>query len=329
VPEADVPVIAYRLQPWGFVDRLVFEQCPSGFELVPMARDATPEERAAALAGAEYLMGSWVTTAVKLTEADFQAAPRLKLLQLMSAGYEHVDLELAARHGVAVSTFGDAMASVVAEHTLLLILAVYRRLLKLDAAVRSGAWRTGEPLLRELRGKRVGLVGLGYIGRAVAQRVRAFEAEVVYFSRGPRAAAEEIEIGARYLSLDELLATSDVVSLHVALAPSTRSLIGARALGLMKPDAILINTSRGAVVDQAALASALRLGRLAGAGLDVLDPEPPAADSELLRLENVVFTPHNAGQSEAVWPRIVQTCLANVQRVARGEPPAFLAQPLA
>ncbi|HEY2596316.1 MAG TPA: hypothetical protein VGK33_20680, partial [Chloroflexota bacterium] len=144
--------VVYRLQPWAFVDRLVDELCPAGFTLAPMPRDASAVRRAELLRDAEFLMGSWVTTTVTLTEEDYAAAPRLKLLQLMSAGYEHVDLALAARHGVPVATFGDAMASVVAEHTVLLMLAVYRRLLQLDAAVRSGAWRTQERVLRELRG---------------------------------------------------------------------------------------------------------------------------------------------------------------------------------
>src|ERR1051326_7806455 len=270
-----MPVILYRLQPWAFVDRLVFELCPPGFEIVPMARDASQAERAELLRKAEFLMGSWVTTTVTLSEGDYAAAPKLKLVQLMSAGYEHVDLGLAARFGVPVATFGDAMASVVAEHTLLLMLAVYRRLLQLDAAVRSGAWRTSEPVLRELRGKRVGLIGMGYIGREVATRLQAFGAEVVSFSRHSAS-----------LSLDELLATSDIVSLHVALTPSTRGMIGARELALMKPGAVLINTSRGPVVDQSALFTALRDGRLGAAGLDVLEPEPPSADEPLLQLPN-------------------------------------------
>src|SRR5579859_2326104 len=279
-----------------------------------MARDASRDDRHQTLARADFLMGSWVTTAVKLTEDDFRAARRLKLVQLMSAGYEHVDLDLAARYGVPVATFGDAMASVVAEHTLLLMLAVYRRLIQLDAAVRSGAWRTNEPVLRELRGKRVGLIGFGYIGREVASRLSAFGAEVVYCSRHSAS-----------MRLDELLQTSDVVSLHVALAPSTRGLIGERELGLMKPGSVLINTSRGSVVDQQALYAALTSGHLAGAGLDVLDPEPPGRDDPLLQLPNVVFTPHNGGQAEEVWPRIVRTCFENIERVARGEPPRFLA----
>jgi phosphoglycerate dehydrogenase-like enzyme len=323
-----VPVIAYRLQPWAFVDRLVFELCPAGFEIRQMARDASPEQRGAVLADAEFLMGSWVSTSVTLTEDDFRAAPRLKLLQLMSAGYEHVPLDLAARHGVPVATFGDAMASVVAEHTLLLMLGVYRRLLQLDSAVRSGAWRTNEPELREVRGKRVGLIGLGYIGREVAVRLSAFGADVTYFSRTRLSAAEEGALSVRYVGLDELLRESDVVSLHVPLATSTRGLIGQRELALMQPDAVLINTSRGPVVDQAALLAALQAGALAGAGLDVLDPEPPDPASPLLQLPNVVFTPHNAGQSDHVWPRIVRTCFANVEAVSRGEPPRFLARPL-
>jgi phosphoglycerate dehydrogenase-like enzyme len=317
-----MPTLVYRLQPWAFVDRLVFDLCPASFEILPMARDASPPERAQLLANAEFLMGSWVTTAITLTEADYQAAPHLKLVQLMSAGYEHVDLDLAARRGVSVATFGDAMASVVAEHTLLLILAVFRQLVQLDTAVRSGAWRTSEPVLHELRGKRVGLIGLGYIGREVATRLLAFDAQVAYYSRTP---ASEVKL--TRLPLDALLASSDVVSLHVPLAASTTGLIGVRELALMKPDAVLINTSRGPVVDQAALTEALTQGRLAGAGLDVLAAEPPDARDPLLKLPNVVFTPHNGGQAEEVWPRIVRTCFANVERVSRGEQPLFLARP--
>jgi phosphoglycerate dehydrogenase-like enzyme len=323
-----MPVIAYRLQPWAFVDRLVFDLCPEGFQLVPLARDAPAEERARVLANAEFLMGSWVTTVVKLTEADFQSAPQLKLLQLMSAGYEHIDLDLAVRYGVPVAHFGDAMASVVAEHTLLLMLAVFRRLIRLDAAVRSGAWRTDEPVLHELRGKRVGLVGLGLIGREVALRLAAFQCEVSYFAPHKLSVEDEQALGVGYVEFDDLLRSSDVVSLHVPLAPSTRGLIGERELSLMKPGAVLINTSRGAVVDQHALLAALQTGALAGAGLDVLDPEPPLASDPLLQLSNVVFTPHNAGQAEEVWPRIVRACFANIERVARGEPPHFLARKL-
>lgn len=319
-----MPVIVYRLQPWAFVDRLVQDLCPPGFEIMPMPRDASADDRARLLARADFLMGSWVTTTITLTEADYQAAPHLKLVQVMSAGYEHVDLNLAARYGVPVATFGEAMASVVAEHTLLLMLAVYRQLLQLDAAVRSGAWRKNEPALRELRGKRVGLVGLGYIGREVALRLRAFGAEVVYTARQP--VPDEADLGAAYLPLDALLRESDIVSLHLPLARSTRGLIGERELGLMKPDAVLINTSRGAVVDQAALLAALTSGALAGAGLDVLDPEPPEPSSPLLQLPNVVFTPHTGGQADDVWPRIVRTCFANIERVASGEPPRYPAR---
>src|SRR6266852_3270291 len=204
-----MPVIAYRRQPWPFVDRLVFNLCPDGFQLVPLARDASADERGRVFAVAEFLMGSWVTTTVKLTEADFQAGRKLKLLQLMSAGYEHIDLDLAARYGVPVAHFGDAMASVVAEHTLLLILAVLRRLIVLDAAVRSAAWRTGEPVLHELRGKRVGLVGLGFIGREVALRLFGFQCEVTYFARHRLAAEDEQTLRVRYVELDELLGSSD------------------------------------------------------------------------------------------------------------------------
>jgi phosphoglycerate dehydrogenase-like enzyme len=317
-----VPVILYRLQPWPAVDRLVFDNVPPGFELIQMARDAAPEERTEKLARANFLLGSWVTTAVKLTEDDFRAGRHLKLIQLMSAGYEHVPLDLAERYGIPVAHFGGSNATVVAESTIMVILALYRQLMMLDANVRSGAWRSGEPVLYELRGKRVGVVGMGHIGRAVAARVAAFEAEVVYTSR-----ERKPDLDLPFLSLDELLRTSDVVSLHVSLTAQTRGMIGARQLGLLKRTTLLINTSRGPIVDQAALLDALQRGTIAGAGLDVLDPEPPATDSPFFELNNVIFTPHNAGSAVEVWPRVVATCFANIERVARGEPPQHLALP--
>ena len=315
--------IVYRLQPWAFVDRLVFEHCPPEFELRPMARDAPVDQRQHLLADAEFLMGSWVTTTVTLTEDDFQAAPKLKLVQLMSAGYEHIDLDLAARYGVPVAHFGGSNASVVAEHCIMLILALYRRLFDLHAAVVDGSWRAGDPTLHELRGKRVGLIGLGYIGQALAVRLRAFECEVVYFAR--HRVEQDV---ARWLPLEELLRTSDVVSVHVPITAATRGLLGASELVLIKSDALLINTSRGGVVDEAALTAALREQRLAGAALDVFEHEPLDPASPLLKLPNVICTPHIAGSSVEVWPRVVETCFANIQRVVRGEPPLHLARKL-
>jgi phosphoglycerate dehydrogenase-like enzyme len=288
-----------------------------------MERNAPLEERQRLLEKAEFLMGSWVTTSVTLTEDDFRAAPSLKLVQLMSAGYEHIDLDLAARYGVPVAHFGGSNASVVAEHCVMLVLAVYRRLFELHAAVRDGAWRAGDPPLHELRGKRVGLIGFGYIGRELAVRLRAFGCQVVYFARHP---VEQDQ--AAWLPLEELLRTCDVVSLHVPITPATRGLIGARELALMRPEAVLINTSRGGVVDEAALTHALQAGRLAAAGLDVFEREPPDPASPLLKMANVICTPHVAGSSVEVWPRVVDTCFANIQRVARGEPPRHLARKL-
>jgi phosphoglycerate dehydrogenase-like enzyme len=318
--------ILYRLQPWEFVDRLVYDACPNGFEIVHLARDASPEDRHHKLTAAEFLMGSWVTTAVTLTEEDFRAARHLKLVQIMSAGYEHLDLDLAARYGVPLAHFGDAMASTVAEHTLMLILALNRRLLQLDAAVRGGKWRTGEPPLYELRGKRVGIVGLGLIGREVAKRLRAFDAEIAYFQRHRLEGAAEQALGIRYQPLDELLAGGDIVTLNVPITAATRHMIAAPQLARMKPEALLINVSRGPVVDEAALREALQQGRLRGAALDVLEQEPPDAANPLLACDNVLLTPHNAGSSAEVWPRVIAACFANIQRVARGEPPQNLAR---
>ncbi len=320
--------IAYRLQPWTFVDRLVRDSCPPGFEIVEIGREATLEQRQAALSSAEYLMGSWVTSAQTLTEDDFKAGPSLKLVQLMSSGYDFIDLGLAARYGVRVSHFGPAMATAVAEQALLLMLMVYRRAAQQHMAVKEGRWRGLNPDLYELRGKRVGIVGLGQIGREIAKRVRAFDAEVMYCGRRQLTASEEQALGLTFTAFEDLLRQADIVCLSASLTSRTRHLIGTAQLALMKPSAVLINVGRGALVDQPALVDALSSGRLLGAGLDTLEQEPPAADDPLLALDNVALSPHTAGVTVEAWPRVVQICFENIQRVTRGEPPLYPALPL-
>lgn len=205
----------------------------------------------------------------------------------------------------------------------MLMLAVARRLIAGDRAVREGRWR--EPATApgpELKGKTLGLVGLGNTGRRVAEvAVQGFGMRCVYFDKLERPDAER-SLGLRRLPLDGVLAEGDFVSLHVNLSPETRGMIGARELGLMKPGAIFINVSRGAVVDEAALVEALRSGRLGGAGLDVFAREPPGAENPLLALPNVVVAPHVGGAS---WEskRGCSMVAEDVVRLLRGEEPRF------
>jgi len=294
---------------------------PPGFELVA-ADFGTPEFYAAA-ADAEYFLG----LARNMGGEFFRSAPKLKLVQLLSAGYDRVDVEAARKAGVPVSNNGGANAIAVAEHTVLLMLAVLKQLVRFHLDVVAGRWRppaSSESPVYELAGRTVGVVGLGNIGKKVARRVAAFDAKVVYYDIARLSEAEEDALGVRFVLLSELLRTADVVTLHVPLNDSTRGLIGARELGLMKPSAILVNTCRGPVVDEAALHQALRERKIGGAGLDVLVEEPPPKDHPLFGLPNVTLTPHSAGPTWENWTARFRNGFDNIERVAAGRRPLWV-----
>lgn len=222
----------------------------------------------------------------------FEAAPRLRVIARVGVGVDSIDLEAATDAGVVVTTTPGANTETTADHTLALMLATLRRIVEHDASVRRGEWnRAGELTPWDLHGLCVGIVGLGGIGRAVVERLRGFGAEIVVAD--PAFASAD---GAELVTLDELLVRADIVSLHVPLLDVTRGLIGAREIALMRPEAILVNTSRGGLVDEPSLVEALLGGRLRAAALDVFEDEPLLAP-ELLELSNVVLTPHIAGLS--------------------------------
>jgi phosphoglycerate dehydrogenase-like enzyme len=294
---------------------------PPGFELVA-ADFGTPEFYAAA-ADAEYFLG----LARNMGGEFFRSAPKLKLVQLLSAGYDRVDVEAARKAGVPVSNNGGANAIAVAEHTVLLMLAVLKQLVRFHLDVVAGRWRppaSSESPVYELAGRTVGIVGLGNIGKKVARRVAAFDAKAVYYDIVRLSEAEEDALGVRFVLLSELLRTADVVTLHVPLNDSTRGLIGARELGLMKSSAILVNTCRGPVVDEAALHQALRECKIGGAGLDVLVEEPPSKDHPLFGLPNVTLTPHSAGPTWENWTARFRNGFDNIERVAAGRRPLWV-----
>jgi glyoxylate reductase/D-3-phosphoglycerate dehydrogenase len=302
------------------------ELTPPGFELV-VADPGTPKFYEAA-ADAEYYLG----LARQMGGEFFRAAPRLRLVQLLSAGYDRVDIEAARKAKVPVANNGGANAIAVAEHTLLLILAVLKRLVKFHNDVVAGQWRVGNAAgtpVYELSGRTLGIVGLGNIGKKVARRAAAFDMRVPYYDIARLREHDEDALGVRFVLFDELLRTSDVVSLHVPLDDSTRGLIGARELGIMKRSAILVNTCRGPVVDEPALYEALKAGRIAGAGLDVLVDEPPAKNHPLFTLPNVTLTPHSAGPTQENWTARFRNGFDNIQRVAAGRPPLWVIPELA
>jgi phosphoglycerate dehydrogenase-like enzyme len=294
---------------------------PAGFELL-IADIGTPEFYAAA-SQAEYYLG----LARQMGGEFFRSAPNMKLVQLLSAGYDRVDIEAARKAKVPVSNNGGANAIAVAEHTIMLILAVLKRVVRFHNDVVAGKWRVGgfdDQRVYELSRKTLGIVGLGNIGKKVARRAAAFDMVVQYYDIARLTEAEEDALGVRFVLLPELLRTSDVVSLHVPLDDSTRHLLGAREFAQMKPGAILINTCRGPVVDEAALHAALKSGQVAGAGLDVLVEEPPATNHALFSLPNVTLTPHSAGPTWENWTARFRNGFDNIQRVAAGRAPKWV-----
>ncbi len=243
-----------------------------------------------------------ISGAAVIDDAALDQLPNVRFLMRPYVGYDDIDVDAATRHGVVFANVPDAFIEEVANHTLALILAGNRKLLPTDAFVRAGRWSAGENNraasrpIRRLSNLTLGMVGFGNIARLVVERARPFGFHMLasdpYVSDDVASA-----MGVTLLPLDQLLAQSDIVSLHVFLNPQTRHLIDERRLSLMKPGAHLVNTSRGPVIDEQALISALEAGRLAGAALDVFELEPVAADNPLLRMPNVILTSHIASYS--------------------------------
>jgi glyoxylate reductase/D-3-phosphoglycerate dehydrogenase len=305
-------------------DEVVHEMTPDGFDLT-IARPRTPEF-AEAIAEAGYLVGFADMLA---NDELFQMAPGLKLIQLMSAGYDRADLNAVRKAGVPMANNGGANSVAVSEHAILLMLAVSRDLIRQHANVKAGAWRgNATPRLHELRNKVLGIVGLGTIGKKTARLAQAFGMTVHYYDIARLPEHQEDALNVRFRLYRELLRSSDIVSLHVPLNASTQGMLGADELALMKPEAILINTARGPVVDEKALIAALSEGRLAAAGLDVFEREPPEADNPLFKLDNVILTAHMAGPTQESQIARLRNCFDNVQRVERGEEPLWVAPEL-
>ncbi len=247
------------------------------------------------------------------------AGDDLQVVANVAVGYENVDVAACAHRGVVVTNTPGVLVDATADHTMALMLAVTRRVAEGDRLLRSGvrwSWALTFMLGTELRGLRLGIVGFGQIGQAVARRAAAFGLTIAYTS--PREA--DARVPADRLALDDLLRTSDLVSLHCPLTPDTHHLVDARALSMMKPSAYLINTSRGPVVDESALADALARGRLAGAGLDVFEREPEIHPG-LLGLDNVVLTPHLGSATVETREAMALLAARNVVEVLAGRPP--------
>ncbi len=294
---------------------------PAHIDLV-LAQPGTDTYRAA-LADAQFLI---CYPHVKVDDAFHKSTPKLKLIQLLSAGYDAVDIEAARRAKVPVSNNGGANAISVAEHAMMLMLTVARRVVWQHESVSGGRWRGNgpPPAMYELYNKTLGIIGLGTIGKKVARMARGFGMRIAYYDIKRLTEDEEDALGVKFRLLAELLRECDFVSLNVPLNASTRHMIGARELNLMKKTAILVNTCRGPVIDEVALAKHLGEHKIFGAGLDVFDQEPPPSNNPLFKLDNVVLTAHFAGPTSDNHVARFRNAFDNVERMIRGDKPFWV-----
>lgn len=256
-----------------------------------------------------------------ITERVLESLPDLKIVAQYAVGYDNIDVAAARRLGITVTNTPDVLTDATADLAFALLLAAARQIVQADRYVREGQfkrWETTLMLGAELRGKTIGILGMGRIGRAMARRALGFGMDVIYHNRTRANPTHERLLDARYVSIDELLRESDFLSLHSPLNADSRGLINADALSKMKPSAILINTARGPIVDEAALARALRDRRIAAAGLDVFQREPEV-EAELLDLDNVVLAPHLGSATVETRTRMAEMCSEAILAALKGE----------
>ena len=297
---------------------------PEGWTTEVVYRDTPLEEQKRVASDADFIM----VYRASLHDDVLRAAEGVRMVQVLSAGYDSMNLRLMRDLEVPCCNNGGANSRAVADHAVLLMLAVYKQLMAAEQSTREGRW--SQPITGmntfEMADKLVGILGLGNIGRQVARRVQGFEAKVQYHDLFPLASELESELGVTRVGICELFETSDIISVHTPLTPGTRHIVSSELIGLMKPTAMLVNTSRGPVVDESALTDALREGQIGAAGLDVFEKEPIDPDNPLLSMDNVVVTPHSAGTTWDTWFRRAEFAYENMQGVWNGDAPMAVAQ---
>jgi glyoxylate reductase len=265
----------------------------------------------------------------KIDAPLLEHAPRLRVVSQMAVGYDNIDIAACTARGIPVGNTPGVLTETTADLAFALLLATARRLTEAERTLRAGQWQTWSPMLLtgpDVHHATLGIVGMGRIGYEMARRAHGFEMNLLYTSRSRNETAER-DFGARYVDLDMLLAESDFVSLHTPLTPTTRHLIGAAQLARMKPTAILINTARGPVVDQAALYMALKARQITAAGIDVFETEPLPMDDPLLQLDNVVLLPHIGSASIATRTKMAVLAAQNLVAGLQGRPLPYPVNP--
>lgn len=298
------------------------ERLTSVAEVVPLGTDSH-EAALASLKSADAFLG-WY----KVNDEFLDAAPKLKVVAMPSVGYDMIDVAAATARGVAICNTPGVLNTAVVDLTTALIIMLSRRLRELEDFVRSGAWAREEPLpelAHDITGKTLGVIGFGRIGRDVARRMQLLGMNPVWYDVFDTRPADGPD--APFRPLDDLLRESDFVTIHMNLNESSRHLIGERELGLMKKTAYIVNTARGPVIDQAALTAALQNGDIAGAGLDVFDPEPPAEDELIVTLPNVIALPHIGTHTHETRKAMRVLSVENAIAVITGKRPPAIVNP--
>ena len=311
-------VFVSRTVPGDALDYLRSSGC--SVDLWPADQPPSWEELTEHIAGAD---GAMTMVNDPITELMLDGAPMLRVIAQVAVGYDNVDLEAASKRGVWVTNTPGVLAETVADFAFALLLSAARRVAESDRLTREHGWAAWSPTAfvgPDVYGATLGIIGRGEIGEAVAKRARGFNMRVLYESRTRKPGIEQAGL-AEWTSLDDLLAQSDFVSLHTPLTEQTRHFFGAEQLAAMKRSAILVNTSRGGVLNQDALVEALRAGTIAGAALDVADPEPLPADHPLFSFDNVLITPHIGSASLATRSKMAHMAAENILAVFRGERP--------
>jgi glyoxylate reductase len=291
--------------------------------------DELPPPREALLERAREADGLITLLTDRVDGALLEASPSLRAVSNVAVGYDNIDVAACTARRVPVGNTPGVLTETTADFAFALLMGLARRVAEADAYVRAGKWRTWSPTLllgADVHGTTLGIAGLGQIGAAMARRARGFGMRVLYVSRQPRPELEA-ELGLWRVDKATLLAESDFLSMHVPLTPQTRHWLGRAELAAMKPGAMLINTARGTVVDQAALIEALASGHLGGAALDVTEPEPLPMDSPLLKLPNVLIAPHIASASHATRGRMASMAVDNLLAALDGRRPPHCVNP--
>ncbi len=317
------------MKPKVFITRRIPEE---GLEILKEVADIKvwegelPPPRDVLLNEVEEVDGLIPLLADKVDGELMDKAKHLKIVSNYAVGFDNIDVSEATKRGLMVTNTPGVLTDTTADLAFALLLAVARRVAEADRFVRAGKWTTWGPLLllgKDVHGATLGLIGLGRIGCAMAKRARGFGMKVLYYNRTRKEQAEK-ELGIEYVELETLLKESDFVSLHVPLTKETKHLINKETLGIMKTTSMLVNTTRGPVVDEAALYQALVNKEIAGAALDVMDPEPPQGDSPLFDLDNVVIVPHIGSASEATRAKMAVIAASNMVAGLKGEVPQHL-----